>query len=31
MERTERFYRIQQLLHDRRVVPFTVFLETLEV
>jgi predicted DNA-binding transcriptional regulator YafY len=31
MERTERFYRIQQLLHDRRVVPFAVFLETLEV
>jgi predicted DNA-binding transcriptional regulator YafY len=31
MERTERFYRIQQLLHDRHVVPLTVFLETLEV
>ena len=31
MERTERFYRIQQLLRDRRVVPFTVFLEQLEV
>ena len=31
MERTERFYRIQQLLHDRRVVPFSVFLEKLEV
>jgi len=31
MERTERFYRIQQLLHDRRVVPFSVFLDKLEV
>jgi predicted DNA-binding transcriptional regulator YafY len=31
MERTERFYRIQQLLHDRRIVPFSVLLEMLEV
>lgn len=31
MERTERFYRIQQLLRDRKVVPIAAFLEHLEV
>lgn len=31
MNRTERFYRIDQLLHERRVVPLRVFLETLQV
>lgn len=31
MERTERFYRIDQLLHERRVVPVEVFLEALGI
>lgn len=31
MDRTERFYRIQQLLEARRVVPREVFLEELDV
>jgi predicted DNA-binding transcriptional regulator YafY len=31
MERTERFYRIQQLLQERKVVPFAAFLEHLAV
>lgn len=31
MNRTERFYRIDQMLHERRVVPLTAFLEELEV
>jgi predicted DNA-binding transcriptional regulator YafY len=31
MDRTERFYRIDQLLHDRRVVPLTLFLDELGV
>jgi len=31
MDRTERFYRIDQLLHERRVVPIEVFLASLEV
>jgi len=31
MDRTERFYRIDQLLSGNRVVPFSVFLERLEV
>jgi predicted DNA-binding transcriptional regulator YafY len=31
MERTERFYRIQQLLRDRKIVPFAAFLDDLEV
>lgn len=31
MNRTERFYRIQQLLSERRVVPREVFLEDMEV
>ncbi|WP_333839579.1 helix-turn-helix transcriptional regulator [Pelomicrobium sp.] len=31
MNRTERFYKIDQLLHERRVVPLEVFLEALSV
>ncbi len=31
MNRTERFYRIDQLLHEHRVVPLALFLETMEV
>lgn len=31
MDRTERFYRIEDLLHERKVVPVAVFLKELEV
>jgi predicted DNA-binding transcriptional regulator YafY len=31
MNRTERFYRIDQLLHERRIVPLEVFLAELEI
>ena len=31
MDRTERFYRIDQLLHERKSVPVTVLLEELEI
>ncbi len=31
MDRAERFYKIVQLLHDRRSVPLTTFLEHMEV
>lgn len=31
MDRTERFYRIDQLLNDRKVVPFSTLVEKLEV
>lgn len=31
MNRTERFYRIDQMLHERRIVPLEAFLDTLEV
>lgn len=31
MDRTERFYKIQRLLNQRRVVPIESFLETLEI
>jgi len=31
MDRTERFYRIDQLIHERRLVSFQLLLETLEV
>ncbi len=31
MDRTERFYRIDQLLHERKSVPVNVFLEELEI
>ncbi len=31
MNQTERFYRIDQLLHERRVVPIEVFLEVLGI
>jgi predicted DNA-binding transcriptional regulator YafY len=31
MDRTERFYRIDQLLNERRIVPFSVLTEKLEV
>jgi predicted DNA-binding transcriptional regulator YafY len=31
MNRTERFYRIDQMLHERRVVPIEVFLEKLDI
>ncbi len=31
MNRTERFYKIDLMLHERRVVPLAVFLEELEV
>ena len=31
MDRTERFYRIEQMLRDRRVVPIAAFLDALEI
>lgn len=31
MDRTERFYRIEQMLNEHRVVPIHTFLETLSV
>jgi predicted DNA-binding transcriptional regulator YafY len=31
MNRTERFYRIDQLLHERRVVPLEIFLDKLTI
>ncbi|HNQ76889.1 MAG TPA: DeoR family transcriptional regulator, partial [Pseudothauera hydrothermalis] len=31
MNRTERFYRIDQMLAERRVVPLESFLEALEI
>jgi predicted DNA-binding transcriptional regulator YafY len=31
MDRTERFYRIDQLLNDRKIVPFAVLIDKLEV
>lgn len=31
MNRTERFYRINQMIHERRVVPIEAFLKELEV
>ena len=31
MDRTERFYKIDQLITERRVVPFQTFIEALEV
>ncbi|MDR2452696.1 MAG: YafY family transcriptional regulator [Candidatus Accumulibacter sp.] len=31
MNRTERFYKIDQILHERRAVPIEVFLEELDV
>lgn len=31
MNRTERFYKIDQMLHERQVVPIDVFLEELDV
>jgi predicted DNA-binding transcriptional regulator YafY len=31
MDRTERFYKIDQMITDRKVVPFDHFLEALEV
>ncbi len=31
MDRSERFYKIEQMLHDRRVVPLSAFLEALEI
>jgi hypothetical protein len=31
MNRTERFYRIDQMLHERRVVPIEAFLEALDI
>lgn len=31
MNRTERFYKIDQMLHERRVVPIEIFLEELDV
>ena len=31
MNRTERFYKIDQMLHERRVVPIEVFLDVLDV
>lgn len=31
MNRTERFYKIDRMLHERRVVPIEVFLEELDV
>ena len=31
MDRTERFYKIQRLLNQRRSVPIDLFLERLEV
>jgi predicted DNA-binding transcriptional regulator YafY len=31
MNRTERFYRIERILHERRVVPIEAFLQELEI
>ncbi len=31
MDRTERFYRIDQLLNDKKIVPFSLLVEKLEV
>ncbi len=31
MDRTERFYKIDQMIHDRRLVPFAELQEALEV
>ena len=31
MNRTERFYRIDQLLHEHRVVPLALFLDEMEI
>jgi len=31
MDRTERFYRIEQLLHDHRVAPVERFLDELNI
>ena len=31
MDRTERFYKIDQLLHELKVVPFATLIEKLEV
>jgi len=31
MDRTERFYKIDQMISDRKVVPFDDFLDELEV
>ena len=31
MDRTERFYKIDQLLNERRIVPIEVFLDALGV
>lgn len=31
MNRTERFYKIEQILHHRSIVPISVFLEELGV
>ncbi|SDA28164.1 DeoR-like helix-turn-helix domain-containing protein [Nitrosospira sp. Nsp18] len=31
MNRTERFYKIDQMLHERQVVPIKGFLEELDV
>jgi hypothetical protein len=31
MNRTERFYRIDQLLHERCIVPLEVFFAELEI
>ncbi len=31
MNRTERFYRIDQMLHERRLVPIKVFLDELDI
>lgn len=31
MNRTERFYRIERILHERRVVPIELFLQELEI
>ena len=31
MDRTERFYKIDQMIHDRKLVPFVDLMEALEV
>lgn len=31
MDHCERFYKIEQMLHDRKVVPLSAFLEALEI
>ncbi len=31
MDRTERFYRIDQLLNERKVVPLPILIDKLEV